>query len=373
MPPATPPGRCALARFARYALLALASAGAAGADPGATAPAPAPSPGERALEKEGFHRFRDPIVTYQVADLQHQIDLLNLLNGLYLSDDQALRVMALADQAARARAGSRAAVAEANRALEEALRRMRDTLAARGFAAGAYGDTAFKDGAHDYERAAGRLGETATRLERDLADLEADLRSVLTANQVEIVLAYKSCLIPNRDMKDPTRIGQANENAARYLEALAAARAAAPAALTDAKARLWAVYRGYYEYHKLRFTPEGERQQEAKVSAVVDRARKLSAVDWALTKNDLAKEIEDLPLPAPPAKSDKAKRPDPAKDRGPAPQLTRVGRMLLDPVVPQLLAERLRASRTFKKGDAVDLGDLEAAPTCTSGHCALDE
>ncbi|MBI5368494.1 MAG: hypothetical protein HZA54_15775, partial [Planctomycetes bacterium] len=349
-----------------------APAQVAGAAAGKTAPEAGQTPEERRLEKEGFRRFRDPFTTYVVGDLAAQINLLNLLNGLYLSDEQAIQVTAFADRATRVRRDGREEIGKRNREMAAALRRMRDALAGGGYAPAAYEDTAYKNGARDWQRACERLYEAAARTERELAELEEELRGVLTDTQVQIVGNYQSCLIPKQDMKDPARIGQASENGARYLESLTAARAAAAPRAAATRALLLDQYVAYWEHHHVRLTPEGKAAVAGKIAGIVERARRLSAVEWELTRNDLAREIEAIELPGAPTPKSKAKAADALKDAGSPPQFTKLGRFLLDPLVPGLLTERLRASRRYEKSGAVDFETLESAPTCGSGHCAID-
>ncbi|MBI3096911.1 MAG: hypothetical protein HYY93_01500 [Planctomycetes bacterium] len=340
------------------------------------------------LEEQGFRKFKDPCLSYSVDELRDEINLLNLLNGLYLTDEQMLGVMLDADRANRARAGYHAQVDRLNREMEEHLAAMREILVKSGYAASAFESQSYRSHQRRYEDAQEEVQEIARKARGEIAELEGHLGTIVTENQKAIVDGYTSCLIPNKDMKDPTRIGQANENKGRELEGLEKLRGASAAELSQVFDAYFQETLDYLEHHHCVLTDKAQEKERARLLAVVEKARKMGDLDYALSKDALADEMHQMPDTSKDddtksdkqkardaARADKQKRAEEnsAKGKPKGPQVTKLGHFLLHPRMAPILARRLKASKTFQAAEQIDLDQIEAAATCEGGHCGLKD
>lgn len=340
------------------------------------------------LEDQGFRKFKDPCLSYSVDELRDEINLLNLLNGLYLSDEQMLGIMLDADRANHARAAYHADVDKLNKEMEEHLGAMKQILVKAGYAASAFEDQAYRTHQRKYEGALEEVEKIAGKARDEIAGLEGHVRTIVTENQKAIVEGYASCLIPTKDMKDPTRIGQANENKGRELEGLEQLRNAPEAGLSQAFDEYFKETLDYLEHHHCVLTDKAEEKERARLMAVAQKARKMGDLDYALSKEALADEMHNMPdySKDDDTKSDKEKAKEAAraekqkkaaensaKGKPQGPQVTKIGHFLLSPRMAPILAQRLKASKTFQAADQIDLDKIEAAATCEGGHCGLKE
>jgi len=140
---------------------------------------------------------------FEVARTRHEISLLNLLNGLYLSEEQLAQLVPLTQRAAALRKEyERAYEAEAE-AYSRELTALRDAL---------YTATGPDE---ETRRRTGRLHvkldlEARHEGAEKLGELEDAARAVLTDGQIAIIADFKPCLFPPKDLADPTAVGQAS-------------------------------------------------------------------------------------------------------------------------------------------------------------------
>jgi hypothetical protein len=123
------------------------------------------------------------------------------------------------------------------------------------------------------------------RIEKIVA-LERTVEEVLNAGQLEVLATYKPCLIPPKNLKDPVRVGQANDTShlERWLtRAREASREDCTKLIDEAVA--------WQTTHCGKLTPSEERKRRRYLRAVVRRAAKMSDVDYELHKGELVRRI----------------------------------------------------------------------------------
>ncbi|GEM_PF-6643914 len=336
---------------------------------------PTAKPGKevtQVVEREGdYVRYADACTSFRVAELRDEINLMNLLNGLYLSDEQMLKLLVLAEEANRRRKTCVDEVAKANHTIVEAVASMD-----RAAEAGRYAERSFDEGtwpkaARSCVRAAEQIAKAHGGVEPDLVELEEQVEEVLTEGQEKIVEAYKSCLIPTKDMKDPLRIGQAQSDEPRFEAQLEAVRKAPPEKMEAVLGKAIDDVIGYQMYEGSTFTKKQRDEEEKRLSALFLGAKKLSEVEYHLQAKDVSGKMEEAEKDRK-AKEDAIKRKAERQGTGNAISSGKMAHFLLHPKAARILAERLSRSKSFKGSAKIDLDSLEAADTCNGGKCAID-
>ncbi|MBI3098742.1 MAG: hypothetical protein HYY93_10960 [Planctomycetes bacterium] len=201
---------------------------------------------------------------------------------------------------------------------------------------------------------------------RDIDRLVDQTRDLLFESQRQVLLDYKPCLIPPKNLKDPVRVGQAHDNGL-VVKSLTKLR--------EIPAEKWERNRGEIveqtlsriEEHNGRF-PDGERGTKlAKMTDLLERARALSAVDFELQKNDFAKEFEPF------GRKDALKHELDAMLGDEAVINQKIRAFLLDPRAASLYETRLAQLKAAPRPEAVDLDTISAADHCKDGKCAIDD
>lgn len=244
----------------------------------------------------------------ELARLRDRISNWNLINGLYLSREQINQIVELYD---RTIAGNPLAYQPRSRPAQQRLH-----------------------------------------------EVELELERILNSGQVTVVREFKPCLIPPKNLRDPVRVGQANDHSAaeRLIERL---RRTPPQ-------RLEAVIDRVLEREQDHWGPYGPShlaRRKRTLLAAARKARGMSEADFALAKTDLAKQIE----PPDRIREIREKLDELARRRGLAGKLAR---MMLRPVFVEQLRER---AEQLERPVVVRGPGLEGGPqaeNCEKG-CAL--
>ena len=124
------------------------------------------------------------------------------------------------------------------------------------------------------------------RRQASLAEVERRVESILNSGQREVLADYKPCLIPPKDLKDPVRIGQANDSSHGEKWLTRARRAS-----QNRRDRLAdeALDREAEHYGKLEPAERAKRKQLLLETA--RQAAAMSDVDFELNKTELAEAI----------------------------------------------------------------------------------
>lgn len=179
----------------------------------------------------------------KIGELRAEISNWNLINGLHLDGKQIADITAIYD----------AAAADLRAAGQAAPRRAK--------------------------RRAGQEREARVRLERFV-------EQVLNPGQRQVLLEFKACLIPPKNLKSPVRVGQANDHS-RLEEWLARARKVREPRLRRAVDGLLAAEAKYSG----ELTDAERTERAALLTATARRAAAMSNVEFEVNKADLAEEI----------------------------------------------------------------------------------
>ena len=329
------------------------------------------TPGEAAkLRAQGAHRWFDDFATHNMHDLKKEIDILNLLNSLYLSDVQMRHVMVVATKTEKAR---RAALKESdllNAKTEKALASVRKEMLATGKPKC---ETA---GLKQVCEAQEKQCEINKAFAKQMVVYESYVKAILTDNQREKVYNYEHCQIPVKGLRDPARIGSPDSGSVNE-KLLESVRAMSPEGFEAKKNDLIesCFAKTMYYMGGADMKADDKVKERDKMLSLFAKARALNDLDFQFTKAKLAaqmgtdfleikdrvKEISKQVL-----KVQNEKRFDGKAEPG------IYTMMFMDGKIIPMLAERLRISEGFKGEEMVDLDKIEKAAACANGSCAID-
>jgi len=319
----------------------------------------------RQLQKGGYHRYCDQWLTHNAHDLKKEIDLGNFLNSIQMSEVQTRHVMVLAAKAERARRKYQKQIDAANRVIEADLRATRDMLLKNPSAQMPMcPKTSARTGA-----AKKQLRAVRSELQKEVSKLGLYSQAVLTPNQREMAYNYEHCLIPVKNLKDPTRVGQASSSS-KYEKVLTKVREMDEACYEKEKVKVFAKHIAAVEKKCGEMPKDFIKMEREKIYRVMAQARVMDQLDFQFQKEELSTQM----------RSDYHEVKERMKELGK--QMSKlkgeecgcpvaISGMLLNPKVIPMLAKRLQISKGFKAGTAVDLDSIEAAASC-NGVCAID-
>jgi hypothetical protein len=227
----------------------------------------------------------EPPEAYErVRNLKQDISILNLLNGLHLTDQQRIAILeearnaqAVRDRYVRSKSEQLSQTAES---LEDLKRQLMNPQAPP---------------PKEIERKAKRDNSDIRRLQEsyahEIGTIEKRVAKILTDGQKEILVDFKPCLLPPKNLRNPTRAGQAHDysRVERFLT----------------RSRHWSsdVYERRLEHFLDKFVEKVEEKQgsmskdeelaeKGRVRTIVEEAQSLSDVDFELSKQELAECID---------------------------------------------------------------------------------
>lgn len=212
--------------------------------------------------------------------LHDDIQICNLLTGLYLSEEQVARITPLAQRAGALREefeSRRTGFARDNIAL---LTTMKREILETGDAS-----PQTKQRHNAAKEAYDRVEE---RYQQEMKALNGDVQSILDENQKIIVAEYKPCLIPIKSISNPERIGSAGESDA-ILKVLSRARTMPEKKYLEKREQ---VLQKITPKLKKEFADEEIPAQLDNIRRVLDEARSMSDEEFELKKRDLALRIK---------------------------------------------------------------------------------
>ncbi len=327
------------------------------------------TPAEAAkLKAQGARRWFDSWITHNAHDLKKEIDILNLLNSLYLSDVQMRHIMVVATKAEKAR---RAALKEAdvlNVRVEKALDAVRREMLATGK------DKCETAGMKQVRESQEKLCDINKVLSKDMVAYESYVKAILTDNQREKVYNYEHCLIPVKSLRDPARIGSPDSGSVNE-KLLEQVRGLSAEDFEGKKEDLIDSHMGKMVRFMGDLSDDVRAKERDKMLTIFAKSRQLNDLDFQFSKARLAAQLN----------CDYSDVKDRVKEA--SKQLLKVRnekkfdgksnpgvftQMFLDGRIIALLAERLRISEGFRGQEAVDLDQIEKAAACANGSCAID-
>jgi len=261
----------------------------------------------KGFEKEKVHKLHQ---------LNRDVVLLNLINGLYLTTEQTENLIDKIESAEQVRENFLNELERRKDQIEEVLEEVREALL-KG-----------QEIPENLKRRVHRMKEIKHRLEDErgekLIRLESEVEKLLTPNQRIVIDEYKPCTIPTSQGKIGQSVETAAEGAARLLTRIR----------HMPKDRYELTKEMFVDFHldkierHLGFKHEEEKEQYRQEALdVFETARSLSDKEFLVQKGELARRF--LPQDVKIRKHRKN-------------QLGRVGHFLLDPALVPILKERLK-------------------------------
>ncbi|MEW6746421.1 MAG: hypothetical protein AB1486_27075 [Planctomycetota bacterium] len=295
----------------------------------------------------------------RILELRREINLLNLMNGMVFTRDQLTQLAAAASKAGELM-GSPDPSREELRDYEQALRRLWSCMNRR---------EVIRTGLlHDVTRLAREvhLGKPAARSTPALGGLVSDVEELLSESQRSVLVDFKPCLIPPKNLKDPVRVGQAAD------------RSHGVALLTRLRATPERKWRELGDFVVTRALEEIERHQGslpaeerdaalAHLREILERARAMDDAQFELEKKDLAAELGHLNRKETLESKLRELRGDEAI------VAEKVRAFILDPCFAKLASERLALGAGLEQPERVDLDTIAGAPSCKDGGCAVKD
>ncbi len=226
--------------------------------------------------------FNETVSRSPQQQAHHEIAILNLLNGLDMDAKQQRALLTVAEKAKAAREDFRAQEAALQPATQSAYMALEKELLL-GRPAAPPTEKAAQE-ARDRER------QLELQYEQKMRGLVEEAKGVMSPGQLDIIRHYSICLIPPKDLRDPSRVGQANDGS-HIEKALSRIHHAGPRVQAIAIAKY--LDRHLEEFRKVfpQATDDEQRAERGRVRGLIERANRLSDADFALNRAEIADEI----------------------------------------------------------------------------------
>ena len=257
-----------------------------------------------------------------VHDLRKEITLHNLINGLYLSQDQIVQMLGVLKKVEGIREEHKARAVSHARQMEEILKRMRETVARD--------EEIGEDLAREFHQAKRKGEDLRKQFHGSMMPYQDEIKGILNENQRALLEEFKPCVIPPRDTWDSARVGQASGDTRMGERFLTRMRQMDERVYQRRKSSIIDRQVERVERHMGRLSDEERAEEEGRVADIFRRARDLSDVDFEAQKGDLARELR--------GPHEKAMRGRHHRRKG---DLDKVGRFLLDPRLIPILEKQL--------------------------------
>lgn len=281
-----------------------------------------------------------PAVTPEVAAVQdslqklrREISTINLLNGLNLTKDQQLKLRALSQSYATAIAAPAVSKdLETLKTAQASLVSLRTEIQKGDPARGAIPSAAAKI-EEELKAAKEKVQlDSAAKIQA----IDAELNKMLTPGQLEVIEAYKACLIPPENLKNPVRAGQAADSGPQ-IRMLRNLRKLPDNQYVEARNKAIADALTKVEQHQLRLTDAEKKQLTSRMKEVSDKAKRMTDTRFEVEKDNLAQMLQMDEFVAQVRKSMAERDPHYATK----PQLSKAGRFLLTPETAAIMEERI--------------------------------
>ena len=218
-------------------------------------------------------------------DIRREISLLNLVNGLYLTEDQLEKLADLSRKADSLREELRHTTADGESERIEAFRRLREELV--------YGADVPDDVRHDAVFRNHPPLEHMRSFKFSMAGLAEEVEEVLTEGQKQVIADFRPCLTPPMDLKNPERAGQAN-NSSGIEKVMSRLRNAPPRRYERIKARIIERHIARLNLHEGPLSDEEIEEERRRIYGIIDRAMSASDADFEIDKKILAEEFKGV-------------------------------------------------------------------------------
>lgn len=232
-----------------------------------------------------------------VRNLFSDISTVNLLNGLYFTEQQMRGILKLAKKAQQLKQEfleKKGAVYM--EVLDEAERAYQNL-----FAEIMKGEPAKQGGRIEQEalRIEHQLKEITDKVMRtmsaELSVLDHELSKILTPEQQQVIDGFKPCLIPPKDLKNPIRAGQASSND-HAINILRRIREIPSYVWDQRKYQFLSRHVERFSRHRSVLTEEEKEKELQRLLTLTEKVRTMSDADFEMEKETLAEELrpEDM-------------------------------------------------------------------------------
>jgi hypothetical protein len=249
-------------------------------------------------------------------NLRQDIQLLNLVNGLYLTPEQMQALIREIQVADRLRTEHQARMQRYQQAADPVLQELRKTLMS--------GQKPSDDLSRRVNQVQAPLHREREQYDKKIALLVDDITQILNENQIELIRDYRPCLIPPYS-PNASPIGQSADDlgpAVRMLERIRGL----PEWLWESR-KEQALGR-VEEYALYRERVELTAEMKQRIMEAMEQARTLSDVEWEGQKTLLARQVQPAIMP------NRAPKGDLMLDR-------KIAEFLLNPRLAPILQARL--------------------------------
>ena len=258
----------------------------------------------------------------EVYDLRREINLLNLINGLYLSTEQITQMLEVLREVEGIRGEYRSKAVSQAHQMEEILNELREILGR---------NEEIDQGLIRKFRQAKKRGEDLKEeFHSALIPYQDEMKRVLNENQLALIDQFKPCIVPPHDTRNPVRIGQTSGDTRMGERLLTRVRQMDENVYQRRRPHLIQRYIERIERRVGLFSDEERAEEESRVADIFKRAREVSDVDFEARKGDLARELKEP--------HEKTLHSRHRKRRG---DLDKLGKFLLDPKLIPILEKRL--------------------------------
>lgn len=257
-----------------------------------------------------------------IHDLRKEITFHNLINGLYLSQDQIGQMLNVLKKVEGIREEHKAKAMSHARQTEEILTKIRETVARD--------EEIAEDLAREFHRVKKQGEDLRKEFHGSMMPHQDEIESVLNENQLALINDFKPCVIPPRDTWDSARVGQASGDTRMGERFLTRVRQMDERTYQRRKPLIIECHIERVERHVGLLSDDERTEEERRVADIFKRVRELSDVDFEAQKGDLAREFK--------APHEKAMRSRHRKRKG---DLDKLGKFLLDPKLIPILERRL--------------------------------
>ncbi|MCD4785793.1 MAG: hypothetical protein K8T10_18395 [Candidatus Eremiobacteraeota bacterium] len=217
----------------------------------------------------------------EIAQMVKDVQSLNLLNGLHLSEKQMKELLPIAEKVRKEDAKLKSLYQKKFGKAHEILEEMKSQLMK---------NNDLSDGLKKrYHPLSEEIRKKKVEYDEEMDILSKDVASVLNENQKVLLREYQPCLVPVKSIANPDRIGQAGggEIIQKGLEKI---RKVPDAAYPSVKE---IILERAEEKIKLYIHDEKYRQKVLKqVATAMDKARTMSDEEFEMKKQELASSIE---------------------------------------------------------------------------------
>lgn len=228
----------------------------------------------------------------ELHEIKADITLLNLINGIHFTEEQIEAILKEAKKLEKDLEGAMDWEHRGARELDEeikVLKEARDSLVKNGKVS--EGVKTRHDGLRKNKRNGKGGWKMTPKLMEKAEACAAEIEKKLTAAQKEILMSYKPCMLPTKDLSDPVRVGQASSTAPmeRFLEMIR------HMSKSHFEKRRESLVESTVTLMERRTGALPEKDRNAlteKTGELFDLVRKMSDVEFALNRADVAAEIE---------------------------------------------------------------------------------